>query len=469
MEFAELDRLTPRQHEVLQLIAKGLTNDEVGQVLGIGLPTVRSHVTAVLAQLQVSNRTEAASLFYAASAETRSERTAAVLARPAIAVLPLRALDDDRHVQAVAGGLSDDLALLFAHWCWFPVIAQTSTAQARTLGATSQQVAAALGARFLVDGSLRRRGDNFRLVVAVDDAECGDCIWTKRYEIPMRELFELEDTVCTSVVAIAYPILIHRVQSSLRVSPRPRDLAAWELAHHAMALAGQRDQTATAEAHKLFTTALEREPTLILAQFGLGLISYDVILNQWGREQDAREQLLRSATKCLELAPHTAEGYFLQARYFQTLADHSSAATLLQAAVDRNPSFAQAHALLAQALHLTGHSDDGLRSMEVAVRLGPRAFVAGLAALHFMRGSHAEALDAAEQAVSLNPQYTFARVVAAASAHLLGNRPRADDHALHLRRAYPTFTRDRFLHTFGAELDAVRNISDALQALGVGL
>lgn len=469
MEFAELDRLTPRQREILQLIAKGLTNEEIGQVLGIGLPTVRSHVTAVLAQLQVSNRTEAASLFYAASAEARSARTTAVLARPAIAVLPLLGLDDDRHVQTVAGGLSADLAQLFAHWCWFPVIAQISTAQARTLGATNQQVAAALGARFLVDGSLRRRGDSFRLVVGVDDAKCGHCIWTERYEIPVRELFEFEDMVCTSIVATAYPILIQRVQSSLRVSPRPRDLAAWELAHHAMGLASQREQSATAEAHKLFTTAIEREPTLTLAQFGLGLISYDMILNQWGRDQDAREQLSRSATKCLELAPHAAEGYFLQARYFQTLGDHSSAATQLQAAVDCNPSFAQAHALLAQTLHLTGHSDEGLRSMEVAVRLGPRAFVAGLATLHFMRGSHAEALDAAEQAVSLNPHYTFARVVAAASAYLLGDRPRAHDHALQLRRAHPTFARDRFLHTFGAEVDAVRDISDALQALGVGV
>ena len=47
------------------------------------------------------------------------------IARPAIAVLPFRALDDEARARAVAAGVSHDLASLFARWCWFPVLVRS--------------------------------------------------------------------------------------------------------------------------------------------------------------------------------------------------------------------------------------------------------------------------------------------------------------------------------------------------------
>lgn len=52
--------LTPREHEVLQLIARGLTNREIAQVLGMRESTVRNHTIHLFAKLDVSDRTEAA-------------------------------------------------------------------------------------------------------------------------------------------------------------------------------------------------------------------------------------------------------------------------------------------------------------------------------------------------------------------------------------------------------------------------
>ena len=52
-------RLTPRQLEVLRLLAKGLTNREICGVLGIAEGTVKAHIAAVLEALDVANRTEA--------------------------------------------------------------------------------------------------------------------------------------------------------------------------------------------------------------------------------------------------------------------------------------------------------------------------------------------------------------------------------------------------------------------------
>jgi DNA-binding NarL/FixJ family response regulator len=54
--------LTPREHQVLQYVAKGLTNKEIGRVIGISENTARNHVNSIIEKLEVSDRTEAATI-----------------------------------------------------------------------------------------------------------------------------------------------------------------------------------------------------------------------------------------------------------------------------------------------------------------------------------------------------------------------------------------------------------------------
>ncbi len=54
--------LTPREHQVLQLVAKGLTNKEIGRAFGISDNTARNHVNSIIEKLEVSDRTAAATI-----------------------------------------------------------------------------------------------------------------------------------------------------------------------------------------------------------------------------------------------------------------------------------------------------------------------------------------------------------------------------------------------------------------------
>lgn len=458
-----IETLTPRRRELLQLLAKGLTNDEIASALAISPGTVRSHVTALLAHLDVTNRTEAAALYIAW--EARPAQVDAVMQRPAIAMLPLVAIGDGPQVTAMAAGLTEDLASLFARWCWFPVIATVSTLRARASGDSGPALAARLGARFLVDGSLRTDGRRYRLSIHVDDAEADHRVWSGQQDFWVGSLFDTQDAVCQAVVSAAYPVMVARAMAVPHARPAT-ELAAWELAHAGMVLHAARSPEANAAAAERFRQAIARDPELVLAHFGLGQIAYDAVLNQWGSRDAALDQLAGAAARCVELAPHTAEGYYLQGRHQQASGAWDRAIAPLEAAIGRNPSFAVAHASLAQSLQITGRSDESLVRMRHATRLGPTAFIAGLATLHFMREEYAEALVGAERAILTNPRYSFALAIAAAAAWWSGQRDLADRHHAALRRLSPPFFADGFVAAFGPRVEPVERLARALDALG---
>ena len=156
-------------------------------------------------------------------------------------------------------------------------------------------------------------------------------------------------------------------------------------------------------------------------------------------------------------------------RLLQCRGEHALAVAPLEEAISRNPSFAPAHALLAQTLVLAGRPEEGLARIRHAQRLGPGAFVAGLAVVHFLRHEPREALVHAERAVALNPDYAFARVVATACAWELGDRALAQEHARALKSLHPNFTAKTLGRTFGEASDGVARLVKALQGTARGL
>ena len=459
-----MGRLTARQRDVLELLAKGLSNEQIGAALAISASTVRAHVAAILNTLEVSNRTEAAAAYVAFSAQPA--QVEAVLARPAITVLPFQALDDELTTRQLALGLGSDLYSLFARWCWFPVV-QCGYSPRAVPSETPTQIGRAFGVRFVVSGDVRMRCGTLRIQARVEDVHTQSCIWTERYDIAPMELFAVEDLVSTDIVATVYSMLTARV--GLQKDRLPESaLEPWMLAHEGMLLRELREATSNGEASARFVAALQREPDLVLAHFGLGLVSYDQVLNQFGSPAESLERLGACAERCMKLAPHAAEGYYLRSRYLHACGEHSLSARILAEAIGHNPSFGSAHALLAQVLVLTGQLDAGLKRMQHAVRLGPRSFVSGLSVVHFVRQEYAEGLSAAERALSLNSAYPFARGIASACAFWLGRADVAQAHFRELCRIAPAFAPSVFRRHFGADIEPVERLAAALDALRSG-
>lgn len=450
--------LTARRREILELIAKGLTNDEIARVLRLSPGTVRVQVSNILADLEVTNRTEATALYLAWKA--RAESVDEVFARPAIAVFPLTARSDEPSAERAAAAFGDELARLFARWSWFAVVRGDTPSADDARGEVG-----ALDVRYAVRGSVQTDGDLWRVRVQLEDVREGSVLWAERYDTPASAVFALQDSLCERVVATAYEVLERGISQRVPAVRHPGSVSAWTLAHHGMREHTSRNLSRNAAARGCFVEALAGDPGLVLAHYGLGLCHYDAILNQLPGASP--KELFASAGRCVELAPHAAEGYFLLGRHSQVKGRHEDAVAPLETAIARNPSFAHAHALLAQVLVLVGRPDEGLARMRHAQRLSPRAFVTGLATLHFLREEYELALEHCERAIASYPTYPFGFALAASSAYWLGRRAAADGFVRALRSLQPHYSPARFLLTFGPDFSGVDRIARALAEMGI--
>lgn len=331
-------KLSARQRDVLQRVSRGLTNHEIGVALGISAKTVRTHVQALIGRLGVSNRLEAAAISMAYDAAQSDGAPGD--RRPAIGVLPVLPPGPDEAGVRLAAALTRGLVALFSRWCCFPVIANASSQAARSCGGSSQEIGAALGARFLVDAWLDSVHSGLRLTTCITDSSDGHCVWTDSSELALPPPAQLPEWLCPVVVAAAYPQLIAPVQAGLPAGGSAAALDAWRLALRSLADQAALSPAANARAQAGCGLAILREPTLVLAHFGLGLACHDAIVQRWGALQPAREMLATCAERCIALAPHQAEGFFLLGRYCQALGRPEAALAPLEQAVCCNPSFA---------------------------------------------------------------------------------------------------------------------------------
>jgi TolB-like protein len=156
----------------------------------------------------------------------RVPRPAPLEGRPAVAVLPFRAEEEDEATRYFNEGVIEDIILSLGALHELAVIARGATLGWSPGAYDPSTLGRMLGVRYLVSGRLRRRGDGLRLRVDLHETQEGDQIWGERFDIPLREIFLLQDHVVERTVAgIAPTIRAAELRRALRDNlVRPMDL-----------------------------------------------------------------------------------------------------------------------------------------------------------------------------------------------------------------------------------------------------
>ncbi|MBV9339388.1 MAG: protein kinase [Acidobacteria bacterium] len=175
-----------------------------------------------------------------------------------VAVLPFKYSGANTELVALAEGLSEDIVTGLLRFSYLRVIAQSSTLRYAHQAVDVRSVAKELGARYVMEGTLRQAGSRLRIAAQLVDASSGTDLWAEAYDRPFRPeaVFELQDEVVpriVSTIADTHGILPHSMSEPLR-DKNPAQLSPYEAVLRSFA----HFQRVNAEEHAAAMAGLER-------------------------------------------------------------------------------------------------------------------------------------------------------------------------------------------------------------------
>jgi TolB-like protein len=116
-------------------------------------------------------------------------------------------LSEDSKQEHLADGIVEEITTGLARIRWLSVIARNSTLAYGGRAVDVRQIGRELGARYVLEGSLRKEGNRIRVTGQLIDAATGAHLWADRFEGEITNLFDLQDEVTESVVGAIAPEL----------------------------------------------------------------------------------------------------------------------------------------------------------------------------------------------------------------------------------------------------------------------
>ena len=376
--------------------------------------------------------------------------------RLSIVVLPFTNLSNDPEQQYFADGITEDLTIDLSRLWDMLVISCTTAFTYRNKSLDTKQIGRELGARYLLEGSVRRSGHKVRINAQLIDAEIDAHLWAEQFDGDMGDLFALQNEI-TGRIAVALNIeLINREAARPIENPDAFDYVLRGRAASAKPMT----RANYAEVVDLFERALALDPRSLEAESRLAIALTARVLDQMTASTAAdiarAETLIRRVTATAPLSPltHFAKGQLLrvQRRYAEAIPEYEAAITL-------NRNWVNAFGLLAECKLFTGSIDNMIPLMEHAIRLSPRDPSIGIwyfriGVAHLLQSHIDEAIVWLEKARSANSELPYAHSHLASAFALNGETERAAIELAEARRLsgdnrYSSFARLKAVQYWG--------------------
>jgi TolB-like protein/DNA-binding winged helix-turn-helix (wHTH) protein/rhodanese-related sulfurtransferase len=319
--------------------------------------------------------------------------------RPTIAVLPFDNLGDDPAENYFADGITEDLITDLSKISGVFVIARNSVWPYRDKTVEIRQVAEELGVRYVLEGSVRREGDEVRINAQLIDASDGHHLWAERYDGSVSDVFALQDKVIGNIVsALAVELTSAEAAAAGEVettNPQAYDALLLGLQH--LHLDTEQE---TLKAIALFEQAVALDPDYHRAYAALAAAYLRITLSIWyttaGAGLDRAYTGLR-ANLAKAMEKPTALAYKVAAIWAQQVGRIDEAFTMVDKASAMAPNDPEIIVSKALILNATGHAVEAEAEIRRAVRLDPGFAPGTLRALSmslFHQERYQEAIDA---------------------------------------------------------------------------
>jgi TolB-like protein/class 3 adenylate cyclase/Tfp pilus assembly protein PilF len=330
-----------------------------------------------------------------------------------IAVLPFDNFSDDQQNSYFADGIQDDILTALSKVSDLKVISRSSVMRYRGKQQDLRRVASELKVANVLEGSVRRAGNEIRVSAQLIDARTDTHLWAEHYDRNISDIFTIQTEVAENIVNQLRATLSPTEKAAISVRPTD-DLEAFDLFLQAKDLIRTFNDRANAKetllgAIRLLDEAISRDGRFALA-YCWAAIAHDRLYWFDFDHAATRLELAKSCVRqALQLAPDLGEAHLAQALVlYHGYRDYAQARQHLAIAQRSLPNNAEVYSLTGYIDRREGKWDDSLRNLERAAELDPRNFSAlsDLSVLYDLLRRYDDKEKLFDRAIAINPAQT---------------------------------------------------------------
>jgi len=388
--------------------------------------------------------------------------------RPSIAVLAFRAVGEAIGKDYFADGLVEDLITSLARIPGLFVIARNSSFSYRNQDVDSRKIAAELGVRYLLGGSVRRSGDRLRVNCHLIEGTTAVHVWTDRFEGSAADIFDLQDRLIERIAGIVEPS-IRRAEIERSRRKRPESLDAYDLYLRALPHAHSNSPSETDMALRYLADSLRLDPDY-MPSHAYAAWCHEQRYFRYGFHAEDRHDALMHADIALSVNCDDSKSLSIAAFVRANLTrDYDSAVEILDRALAMNANSALAFGFSSL---VAAHSERHARAVEhahKALRLSPvddplnyHPYCA-LTLTHLFAGEYRQSVAYGNLTIQSNPSFSVPYAYLIAAHVNQGNLVEARAVSVRLLDLVPGFSIDDFerMNLFRPSL--MRRLTAALQ------
>jgi adenylate cyclase len=308
--------------------------------------------------------------------------------KPSVAVLPFTNMSGDPEQEFVSDGIAEDVITALSRYPSLFVIARNSSFTYKGHAVDVKQVGRELGVRYVLEGSVRKRGNRIRVTAQLVEAGTGNHVWAERYDRDLADIFAVQDEISEALTTALTPAIADaELRRAMRKPPESLDVwAAYQrgLWHLTKATPGD-----DAIAEKFFEQAIDLDPTFAGSYSALALVQLQAAAIYQNLDlvaaHTSAEALTRRAVALdgADAEARSCLGWALQAR-----GELEGALAEIERALAMSPNLALAHGQRGATLIFSGRPKEGLAAVETCVRLDPRDPFMAVRLLHLACGHY---------------------------------------------------------------------------------
>jgi TolB-like protein/Tfp pilus assembly protein PilF len=330
--------------------------------------------------------------------------------RPSIAVLPFDNFSPDPDDAYFANGVQEDVTTALSRIQALRVPGRSSVDRFRENRPSTQEMAAALGADYLLEGSATVVGEAVRVTVQLIDGRTDQHVWSEEYDyaFSVDQVISVRSALAREVASRLRALITPEEEA--RISEPPTQVPeALELYLRARYRWNQRTEAEVRESLRLFQEAIDLDPSF--AEAYAGLADAFLVLSNWGwiDHREGHRRGIAAAERALDLDPLNASANAsLGALHLWSTRDWARSEAYFLRAIELDQEYAYTHYWYSALLSALGRHEESIHQAQEAEALDPLSpqISFGLSRSLFLARDYRQAIADASRALELHPQYS---------------------------------------------------------------